>query len=571
MRRPRAKPGGRRPARGRSDPILRAASAPTPPLPAPDAAAPAQSLSPARELYLFALYRVLVASLLALVVFSPAGALIGDMHLPQLARTVSVTYLAMSVLLLVHARRTEDGFVPHVVAGLSIDITVALLATHAMPGAGPGIALMLAFNLAAGSLFVSMAWSMAFASAATLALLAEYIWDRIEQVHAYRPLAEVLMFAVAYFAVAGLMRHLGRQMREARELADRRGAEAANLAEINELVIRRMRTGVILVDGPGRVRMANEAAQTLLRDDSDADHPGMHGQALARVAPELAMRLAHWLQEGKQDDAPMACGPDRPDVLPRFARLLATSDSTLIFLDDTSLVSRRAESITLAAMGRFSASLAHEIRNPLAAISYATQLLEESHDLTTSDRRLLQIIHQQCMRTNGIVESVLGLARRERAKPEHIELVGFMRSFIDDYRMIVPEENAQLRLTDGPPRLPVMFDPRHLQQIISSLVNNAVRYGHMPGEMPRIAIHIEGDPRAPVISVLDRGPGIPDTVLSQLFRPFFTTSENGTGLGLYIAHELCRANEATLEYVPVPGGGACFRIALSSQHALLKG
>ncbi|MGJ4730452.1 sensor histidine kinase [Luteimonas sp. SDU101] len=540
-------------------------------MPAAHAATPDLTPSPDRELYLFALYRVLVASLLALVVFSPAGALIGEKHLPELARTVSVTYLALSVLLLVHSRRAGSALAPHAAAGLSIDITVMLLATHAMPGAGPGIALMLVFNLAAGSLFLSVPWAMTFAAAATLALVAEYAWDRVEQVHAYRPLAEVLMFAVAYFAVAALMRHLGRQMREARRLADQRGAEAANLAEINELVIRRMRIGVILVDGTGRVRMANEAAQSLLRDDSDADRPGMHGQPLAQVAPELAMRLAAWLQGGQQDDSPMACGPEQTDVLPRFARLLATSDSTLIFLDDTSLVSRRAESITLAAMGRFSASLAHEIRNPLAAISYATQLLEESQDLSSSDRRLLQIIHQQCMRTNGIVESVLGLARRERAKPEHIELVGFMRGFIDDYRMIVPEENAQLRLTDGPPRLPVMFDPRHLQQIITSLVNNAVRYGHMPGEMPRIAIHVEGSQRAPVISVLDRGPGIPDSVASQLFRPFFTTSENGTGLGLYIAHELCRANEATLEYVSVPGGGACFRITLPPQHALLQG
>ena len=535
-------------------------------MPASAAAPHASSPTPERELYLFALYRVLAAAVLALVVFSPAGSLIGDPHLPGLARTVSATYFASSVLLVLLARRLEGGLGGQVGAGLAIDITVALLATHAMPGAGPAIGLMLVFNLAAASLFVSLRWALVFAGAATLALLGEYIWDRVEQVHAYRPLAEVLMFGVTYFAVVVLMRRLGLQMDSARQLAHLRGAEAANLAEINELVIRRMRIGVILVDGTGRVRMVNEAAQTLLHDDSDA---GMHGQLLAQVAPELAMRLAHWLQDGQQDDRPMACGQDQTEVLPRFARLLATSDSTLIFLDDTSLVSRRAESITLAAMGRFSASLAHEIRNPLAAISYATQLLEESQDLSSADRRLLQIIHQQCMRTNGIVESVLGLARRERAKPEHIDLVVFMRAFIDDYRLVVPEDNAQLRLTDGPAQLPVMFDPRHLHQILTALVNNAVRYGHLPGEMPRIALHVEGDARAPVISVIDRGPGIPETVASQLFRPFFTTSENGTGLGLYIAHELCRANEARLEYVSVPGGGACFRISLAPQHALL--
>ena len=524
-----------------------------------------------RELYLFALYRVLEAALLALVVFSPVGSLIGEMHLPRLAAGLAIGYLLLSLALLVRARVLRTGIVRHVVVATVVDIVLAALATHAMPGAGPGIALMLVFNIGAVSLFLSLRWSMVLASAATLALVGEYVWDRIEFGTVARPFAEVLMFSVAYFSVAALIHHLGGRMRATQRLADQRGAEAANLAEINELVIRRMRTGVLLVDGRGHVRMANEAAQLLLSNDDDAQEHALHDRTLAQIAPELTLRLADWLRDGRQSEEPLVYGPDQAEVLPRFARLLANSDSTLIFLDDTSMLSRRAESITLAAMGRFSASLAHEIRNPLAAISYATQLLEESHDLTTADRRLLQIIHQQCLRTNGIVESVLGLARRERAKPEHIDLVIFIRGFIDDYRMIVPEDNAQLRMTGRTAPLPVMFDPRHLQQILTALVNNAVRYGHMPGEKPRIAIHLEETEQRPVISVLDRGPGIPDAVVAQLFRPFFTTSENGTGLGLYIANELCRANEATLDYVGVPGGGACFRIVLPAQHALMSG
>ena len=544
---------------------------------ASQAVTPDRNLSARRELRLFALYRLLESALLALVVFSPVGTMLGEMHMPQLARTVSATYAVLSLVLLAHAGHLlkvggvlRGGVVPHVLVGLGVDLAVVFLATHAMPAAGPGIALMFVFNLAAGALFLPIRWSLAYAAAAIAALVAGYGWNWIEGVSG-RPLAEVLMFAVAYVAVAALMHHLGRQMRMAQRLADQRGAEAANLAEINELVIRRMRTGVILVDGEGRIRMANEAAQLLLSAGDARQEQIMRGSALAEVAPELSARLRQWLQDGEQSEVPMACGPDQADVLPRFARLVATSDSTLVFLDDTSLVSRRAESLTLAAMGRFSASLAHEIRNPLAAISYATQLLEESHDLGTSDRRLLQIIHQQCMRTNGIVESVLGLARRERAKPERIDLVGFLRRFIEDYRMIVPEENAQLRLTGECGRLPVMVDPRHLQQIVTALVNNAVRYGHMPGEAPRISLHVEeAEDRIPQLSIIDRGPGIPDAVTAQLFRPFFTTSETGTGLGLYIAHELCRANEAQLEYVSVPGGGACFRITLPPQHALLQ-
>ncbi|HST44011.1 MAG TPA: HAMP domain-containing sensor histidine kinase, partial [Luteimonas sp.] len=214
-------------------------------------------------------------------------------------------------------------------------------------------------------------------------------------------------------------------------------------------------------------------------------------------------------------------------------------------------------------------SLAHEIRNPLAAISYATQLLEESTDLNDSDRRLLQIVHQQCMRTNGIVESVLGLARRERAHPEHTDLVAFVHQFVEDYRQTMPEENGSLKAGGIARPLPAMIDPRHLQQMLTALVHNAIHHGHLPGQPARITLHVDTHEGRPVIEVSDRGPGIPDAVTPQLFRPFFTTSEHGTGLGLYIARELCRANEASLDYVSVPGGGACFRITMAGKNALL--
>ena len=233
------------------------------------------------------------------------------------------------------------------------------------------------------------------------------------------------------------------------------------------------------------------------------------------------------------------------------------------------MVSRRAESLTLAALGRFSASLAHEIRNPLAAINYAVQLLEESRNIDEADRRLLQIIHQQCLRTNGIVESVLGLARRERANPENIDLSSFVRRFVDDYRQTLSIETDSLEAVVPGQPIPAMVDPRHLQQVLTALVHNALKYGRLMDEPARVRLRVFQDGRNAYVDVLDRGPGIPEGVAAQLFRPFFTTSEHGTGLGLYIARELCRANQANLEYVPVPGGGACFRVAMPGPHAIL--
>jgi len=233
------------------------------------------------------------------------------------------------------------------------------------------------------------------------------------------------------------------------------------------------------------------------------------------------------------------------------------------------VVSRRAESLTLAALGRFSASLAHEIRNPLAAINYAVQLLEESKSIIDGDRRLLQIIHQQCQRTNGIVESVLGLARRERASPEHVDLNTYVRRFVDEYQQSMSIETDSLEPVIGTKPVSALVDQRHLQQVLTVLVQNALNYGRLPGEPARIRLRVFMVENKPMIDVLDRGPGIPEAVAVQLFRPFYTTSEHGTGLGLYIARELCRANQASLEYVAVPGGGSCFRITLPGPHTLL--
>lgn len=522
-----------------------------------------------RELALFSLYRLLEAALLALLVFSPWGELLGEVVDPAVAISVSLGYLVASVGLLLHARHAQVDHPAHAVVGVAVDIAVAGLVSHAIPEVAPGVAMLLLFNISAASLFVSVRSSLLIAAAASAALLFERIASIVGGSGFDRPLAETLMFALGFFAAASLTRQLGKQVRDTQALAERRGAEAANMAEINELVIRRMQTGVLLVDGTGQIRLANEAALLLL---GDADTPGedaLHGRTLAQLAPRLALRLADWLRSGSTDDAPLTLR-EHTDVMPRFVRLLANGEHTLVFLDDTSLVSRRAESLTLATMGRFSAGLAHEIRNPLAAISYATQLLEESEDIRDADRRLLQIIHQQCVRTNGIVESVLSLARRERARPEHVELVAAAHAFVQDYRMIVADDNAEVRVSCDQATLPAVFDPRHLHQVLTALVNNAVRYGRMPGAPARITLRIEPDGDCPTLSVLDRGPGIPEAVAAQLFRPFFTTSESGTGLGLYIAHELCRANEARLDYVAVPGGGACFRITLAARQTLLR-
>jgi len=516
-----------------------------------------------RELYFFNLYRVLESALLALLIFSPVDILVGTPLHPPLGQLTTVVYLAVSLLLLAWAQ-SQRALRAQVLVGTLIDIVAATLAMHALPAASPGIALMLLFNIGAASLLLPLRYGLGGAALASVAMIGEMVWSSFQPGDTARPLAERMMFSVSFLAIAMLTYLLGRQMRASQALADRRGAEVNDLAEINELIIRRMRTGVAVVDNDGGLRLANEAALLLLGEAGEGE------RNLMLAAPDLTRRLRKWQKDGANDDTPLRIGPDQTEVLPRFARLLANSDATLVFLDDTSLVSRRAESMTLATLGRFSASLAHEIRNPLAAISYATQLLEESTHVADGDRRMLEIIRQQCQRTNGIVESVLGIARRERANAEHVELVGWVRRFVDDYRQMLPPESGQVQVVHENPSVPAMVDPRHLQQVLTVLLQNALNYGRLPGQAAKVRLNVHMLDGKPAVDVCDRGPGIPDGTLGRLFRPFFTTSEHGTGLGLYIARELCLANEATLEYVPMPGGGSCFRMLLPAPHTLLR-
>ena len=530
------------------------------PPPAPDAAH--DPAAARRELHFLTLYRLLEAALLCLVVFGPAAALLAPPRDPVLGRIVAVAYLGAALLLFHGGRRGRIR--TQVLLGAAVDIGCASLAMHALPQLDAGIAMMMLFNVGAAALLLPLRLGLGVGLAASATFAAEYGWTLLDGREPGHSLAELSMFSVSYLAIATLTNLLGRQMRAAEALAAQRGSQVADLAEVNELIIRRMRTGVLLVDGDGVIKLANEAAVLLLGGNA-LDH-----RPLAEASPALAARLADWKVEGQAVPLAVQLAPGLPEVQPRFARLLAAGDQALVFLDDTTLAAQRAESLTLATLGRFSASLAHEIRNPLAAISYATQLMEESPDIPDADRRLLEIIYQQTQRMNGIVENVLGLAKRERAQPEHVELGELARTFVADYLASHPLDADTLEAQVPATPTPCLVDRKQLQQVLTALVQNALTYGRLPGEPARVSVRVhqaEGGP--PLVDVVDRGPGIPESTASQLFKPFHTTSPHGTGLGLYIARELCLANQASLDHVPLPAGGACFRIRLvpAGSHA----
>lgn len=510
-----------------------------------------------RELYFFNLYRLLEAALLMLVLSGSLAGLYGDGPASPLGLPVAAAYLLFAIGMLLWCARQEDVQRP-VLLGVGVDILLAAIALVLLPSAAPAIVMMLLFNVAAAAVLLPLRLAMAVALAAAVTLLIHTILMHAGPGADLGILAQRGLFSAAFVAAALLAWLLAQTTRDSHDLAERRGAELANLAELNELIIRRMRTGVLLVDGRSRVQLANEAALTLLDPGGD---PG--DIDLATTAPELAVRIQRWRDKKAVPDTPLQLGGEGTEVMPRLVPLRAGDDAALVFLDDASQLARRAESISLAAMGRFSASLAHEIRNPLAAIRYAAQLLEESPTLGASDRHLLQIVLQQCQRTDGIVHSVLGMARRERANPERLDLTRELRHFRREHLQVHPDQADVLTLLDMPATgVPAMVDSGHLHQVLTILVNNALSHGVVPGQPPRVRMQAGQGHGQAWIEITDRGPGIPPATVARLFQPFHTTSAHGTGLGLYIARELCRANQGHLEYRALPAGGSCFRISL---------
>ncbi|OOG64018.1 two-component sensor histidine kinase [Rhodanobacter sp. B04] len=512
------------------------------------------------ELTFLNVFRLVQALVYAGLAFSPGGMGWPELAKPGLARGVTSAYLLFALIALLFNRRSMAYVNTAVSATLAVDIFAAVLAIGAMHDARIGIAMMLAVNLSAGALILPLRLSSFFAALATLGILGHTLFGTSSNNPADRDLLEAALFGLAYFASSTLCHVLGRQLRATEALAEQRSTDLANLAQVNELIIRRMKTGVLLVDDANRIHQINESAWMLM------GNPRADQRDLGQLAPELSRRLYHWMTSGKLDETATQLADGVPEVVPRFSRLAPNDDShVLIFLDDTSLLSRRAEELTLSSLGRLSASIAHEIRNPLAAIRYSAQLLAESTSMDATDQRMVEIINNHCIRLNEIIENILQLSRRERSRPETLDLGHWAQAFVEEYSQgnDLGIDSLRAIASNGAP-VAAVADPQQLQQVVWNLVQNALRYGRLPGEPARVMVVTrQGEHGVPILEVIDRGPGIAPKVAAQIFEPFYTTHEYGTGLGLYLARQMSEANQAALEYVRVAGGGSCFRLVLT--------
>lgn len=439
-----------------------------------------------------------------------------------------------------------------------IDIGFAVLLIHLSGGVAAGFGLLPVVPVTWGALLLAGRQSLLFAALASLGVLSTQVYAELHLGAQRGSLLEAGLLGLIYFSVAILAHVLSTRLRASEQLAARREIDIADLSKLNDYVIQQLSIGVLVIDGERRIRLLNATAQAHL-----AGTHWRRGMALGRVAPALL----DWLERR------IAGEPIADASIPLNGRNLQPSlhllgqnrpHGMLIYLRDEQETLRQAQEMNLASIGRLSASVAHNIRNPLAAIAHASQLLNESAQLDSEDQHLLAIIRRNAQRLEEIVASVLELAHRHRAEPRPILLNDWLEVFCRDYRELHALPPPELALELPVQQLRVTLDPRHLHQILSNLCDNARQHGCDRSGRSRLRLILSADGETAELQVRDHGPGIASDLQQAIFEPFFTTAASGTGLGLYAARALAESNQVRLAYSDDEQAGACFTLTFAA-------
>ena len=496
----------------------------------------------------FSLYRMAVAALfLGITLFYGDSLNLGS-HRLNFFRLVCVAYLMLGVVFHSLLRNLRDLFNLQLSLHLALDILAITLLMYASGGIQSGLGVMLLIALTGAALVAPRRLSLLYAALAAIALLLEQsFWVlRFDA-----PTANYLqpgLLAIGCFASAGVTGWLAQRVAANESLARQRGRALETQLRVNQLVIADMQDGVLVLDRDGRVAQHNPQAQRLLGAGS------LLGAELARLLPGFGERWQAW----RTGDA--AAAQSDLELRGRGLRLRlmqtgAAEELAVLFVEDTTRSRDEAQQLKLAALGRLTANIAHEIRNPLSAISHAAELLDEEQ--RERDReRLTRIIRDNTLRLERLVSNVLQLNRRDRAAADRIALNAWLAAFVEDFAANESVPRGRIALETAREAI-VEFDREHLRQILWNLLRNAVHHAREEAGSVRIALNAYADQVE--LNVIDNGPGVARVNQGQLFEPFFTTESKGTGLGLYLARELCAANRAALEYVD-DMRGAHFRI-----------
>jgi two-component system sensor histidine kinase PilS (NtrC family) len=532
------------------------------------------------------LYRLLIPPvLLGILIFTRPAPTLGSGQ-PQLFLLICVVYWILGAILAFAARGHWSSRRVLVLAHTLVDTGAICTLVYASGGVSSGLGILLVIPIGAMALLADGRGAFLAAALAVLGLLLQQI---IVQTLGGAPSTDYPLAGVlgaVIFLVALTAWPVSNRLRESEALVRRQEVDLANLAQLSQYIVQHLRESILVIDPSDYIRLINESAARVLGDAA-----AVPGALVGEVSPRLLYLLSTWRRNDTVllggDAGTFVAADGARMIRPHFAPLGGSDPApVLVFLEDTGMIAARVQQLKLAALGRLSASIAHEIRNPVGAMSHAAQLLAESPAITDEDRRLTQIMQSNSARVSMIIDNILQLSRREAPRPERLTLAAWTQRFRDEFCATTQLAAARLRIEAESEDAEVRIDASQLHQIVWNLCQNAATHGlGAPGGAGAEAdAEADADVNAdaanpaatadirygrlagvgrPYLQVADRGPGIRPSDVERIFEPFFTRSHRGTGLGLFLARELAHANGATLLYAARDGGGSVFRIVFS--------
>lgn len=501
-------------------------------------------------------YRVFLGALLVTIFYGLGHGPLGA-HNPTLFAIALQIYLALSLLALMPAIARLGRSQNHSAIALFVDIVAITYMMHGSGGVQSGLGLLYAVSIALGSMSLADRMPLLFAALASLAVMTERIYSHLTNAFPTTAYAHAGLLGLSFFTLAFLAHKLSYQVRLGQSLTSRQASDLANLSRLNQQIIQQMHTGVLIIDRQESIHLINESAWRLLGTPMATRH-----QPLRQASPELAAQLHTWRNDPDAVRRPFKSGASGREVQAGFTGLDQSGELILVFVEDTAQISAKAQQMKLASLGRLTAGIAHEIRNPLGAIGHAAQLLDEAPDLAETERRMLQIILNNTRRVNEMIESILRLSRQSPSHPQPLALTPWLPRQLSEIGTALGLATQQVSCQVDPPGTAVLADPGQLRQILDVLSDNAKRHFDRAPEHLQLDIvaGINGNSGGPCIRFCDNGPGISADAALHLFEPFFTTRHDGTGLGLYIARQLSEANRIHLDFEP-DTRGSCFRLS----------
>jgi two-component system sensor histidine kinase PilS (NtrC family) len=474
---------------------------------------------------------------------------------PQLFQWAAGLYFASCVFALVafpakaltHSLKRISGL-------LLIDVCALLLMIHASGGIESGIGYLLILASAVISIFIRGQLAFAFSALITIVLIGNTLFLYLDRPDLYRKLFSAGILSTLIFTTSISFYYLTEKLRRAGAETAAQAKHIRNLQLLAENIVTRMQTGVVVLGEGNRIELMNDAARQLL-------HFGKDETVFGKLVDEVdALKNIIDLSSQQQNASLIYKLKPELEIRVNFSHQVSElGNKTIIYLEDHRAIKQYAQHIKLASLGKLSASIAHEIRNPLGSISHAAQLLSESNDISSGDTRMIEIIVANSHRVNEIVDNIMAISRRREPKPERIEIQDWLKQYVSEYQST---HDCHIELDILSEQLAARCDPSQLRQVITNLVDNGIRYSRKKTGHAKLLVKsgLADDDEKTYIEIIDFGPGIPEDQIQKIYEPFFTTDDKGTGLGLYISRELCEINHASLHYYRNEHQQSCFRI-----------